>query len=66
MLVGDGKPQRYGTQAEIIDGTVQFFPIEDEMSIDERRAELGLMPLGKYKKIMEQMYGSGDKDADGK
>ena len=65
VLVGDGKAQLYGTQAKVVDGSVQFFPIEDEMSIDERRAELGLRPLAKYRKIMERMYGVEDRDANG-
>ena len=43
VLVEDGELQRYGTQAEIVDGAVRFSPIEDEAHVDERRAGLGLV-----------------------
>ena len=55
-LVREGKPQRYGTQAIVSNGAVEFSPIEAERAVDERRAALGLMPLAQYKKRLERMY----------
>ena len=60
VLVEDGGPQRYGTQAEIVDGTVRFSPIEDEAHGDERRAELGLMPLERYRERLQKIYAVED------
>lgn len=56
VLVREGKPQRYGTQAIVSNGAVEFSPIEAERAVDERRAALGLMPLAQYKKRLERMY----------
>lgn len=52
VLMGDGKPQIYGTQVRIVPGatTLQLHPIEDEPRVDERRASVGLGPLADYLK----------------
>ena len=52
VLMGDGKPQIYGTQVRIVPGatTFQLHPIEDEARVDERRARVGLGPLADYLK----------------
>lgn len=59
-LVGDGKPQVYGTQAKRFEhwknGEPALEPIEDEANVDKRRAEVGLFPLSEYLKIMKQLY----------
>ena len=60
VLVGEDKPQRYGTQAYIADGILRFSPIEDEATVDERRAAIGLMPLAEYRKRLLKMYGLKD------
>ncbi len=42
----EGKGQRYGTQFDWDeDGLMSPLPIEDEAHVDERRAEIGLVPL---------------------
>lgn len=42
----EGKPQRYGTQFDWDpDGQMSPMPLEDPEHVDERRAEVGLMPL---------------------
>ena len=50
ILVGEDKPQIYGTQLYLDDTTGQFepYPIEDEANVDARRQELGMMPLSEY------------------
>lgn len=50
VLVSQGEPQIYGTQWQIgVDGEWEpRTPIEDETSVDERRAEAGLGTLDEY------------------
>ena len=50
VLVGEDKPQVYGTQLYWDDATGRWelFPIEDEANVDTRRQELGMMPLAEY------------------
>lgn len=52
ILMGEGKPQRYGTQIITDHGTGQkkFYEIEDEANVDERRKKIGLGPLTEYGK----------------
>ena len=60
ILVGDGRPQVYGSQArpveEWIDGEPALEPIEDEQNVDVRRAEVGLPPLAEYRELLKRMY----------
>lgn len=60
VLVGEGKPQVYGTQAKRIEewkGREPVLePIEDEANVDKRRAEVGLFPLSEYRELLKQMY----------
>lgn len=51
-----GRPQRYGTQADIRDGRVVFAPIEDSAGVDRRRAALGLPPLAEYRRMLDSIY----------
>lgn len=48
VLVGEGKPQRYGSQGKWENGVLGLQPIEDEANVDQRRAEVGLGPLADY------------------
>lgn len=57
ILVNDGLPQRYGSQADIRDGMLVLFPIEDRQNLAVRRASLGLPPLKEYIEQMETFYG---------
>ena len=52
VLVGEDKPQIYGTQLYWDDATGRWelFPIEDEANVDARREEIGMMPLAEYVK----------------
>lgn len=56
VLVQEGLPQRYGTQAAIMGGEIVLEPIEDPENVDARRAELGLMPLAEYVALLERTY----------
>jgi hypothetical protein len=58
LLVSKGRPQRYGTQAEVVAGQVRLLPIEDEATVDERRAALGMMPLARYRERLQKMLGA--------
>ena len=57
VLLYDGKPQRYGTQAEITNGVLVVLPIEDKQNLEKRRASLGLLPMEDYVREMEKLYG---------
>ena len=57
VLVGDGLPQRYGSQASLENGFIVLFPIEDERNVDRIRASLGLEPLADYIRSLESLYG---------
>ncbi len=54
----EGKPQRYGTQLHENPQTkkLELFPIEDEANVDDRRKEVGLMPLAEYLKHFQLEY----------
>jgi hypothetical protein len=45
VLVNQGKPQRYGTQLQVVDGAVVPKALEDPAGVDARRAGVGLGPL---------------------
>ena len=65
VLVGEGKPQVYGTQTKRFDQwkghEPVFEPIEDEANVDKRRAEVGLPSLAEYRSMLKQMYFPKDK-----
>jgi hypothetical protein len=56
VLVGEGKPQIFGTQLRMVGQDFFPQPIEDEANVDRRRAEVGLPPLAEYIAIAKQMY----------
>ena len=57
VLVGRGKPQKYGTQTKVENGKATPLPIDDEAHVDQRRKALGLEPLAAYLQQVEKMYG---------
>ncbi len=65
VLVGEGKPQIYGTQAKRFEewkGQEPVLePIEDEANVDKRRAEVGLFPLSEYREMLKKFYFPQDK-----
>lgn len=60
VLVGEGKPQVYGTQAKRFEEwkgqEPALEPIEDEANVDKRRAEVGLFPLSEYREMLRRLY----------
>ncbi len=56
----EGHPQVFGTQAWVEDGKLVVAPIEDEAGVDARRAELGMVPLADYIRILKETYGIQD------
>jgi hypothetical protein len=51
--VDDGKPQRYGANFSCQpDGTLAPSAIEDDTRLDARRAEIGLLPMRLYAKLV--------------
>jgi hypothetical protein len=58
LLEGRGKLQRYGTNFVLRDGVLKPAPIEDEASVDNRRAAAGLGTLANYACVLRAMYGS--------
>ena len=51
-----GEPQLYGTQYDLVDGVLVRSPVEDPANLDARRAELGLMPIAEYERILGELY----------
>ncbi len=56
------EPQLYGTQFDIVDGELELKPVEAPEDLDERRAEMGLPPIGEYLEQARKML-SGEQDA---
>lgn len=56
VAVHRGQPQRYGTQARLLDGRLVLDPIADSAHVDERRAALGMPPLAVYVRVLDSMY----------
>lgn len=60
VLVGDKRPQMYGTQAKPFaqweSGEPVLYPIADEAGVDRRRVAIGLSPLAEYRESLKQMY----------
>lgn len=56
VLVGEGKPQIYGTQAKINkENQVELYPVEDIKNLDKRRASAGLEPIDVYLKNLQDI-----------
>jgi hypothetical protein len=53
VLVAAGKPQRYGTQYDMVDGKLQPAEIEDPEHVDARRAEVDLGTMAEYDRMIQ-------------
>ena len=51
-----GELQLYGTQYELVDAVMVRSPVEDPAGLDRRRAELGLMPISEYERLLAELY----------
>lgn len=65
ILMREKKKQIYGTQlqADPHTGELQLYPIEDEINVDKRRAEIGLEPIADYVKHFGLDYTPPDTSA---
>lgn len=55
IKINSGEKQLYGTQFSNVDPinkTVELADTEDLKNLDKRRREIGMMPIGMYKKFM--------------
>ena len=50
-----GKPQRYGTQIDIVDNNCVLYDVEDKEKIDKFRASIELEPIEIYLEMVKQM-----------
>ena len=55
-LVASGQLQRYGTQFKLVNGEMAMFAVEDPTHLDDRRAQVMLMPMDVYKQVLAEMY----------
>ena len=51
-----GRPQRYGTQARLVDGRLVFDIMEDSSKVDSLRATVGLGTLKEYRRVLDSVY----------
>jgi len=57
VLMREGKNQIYGSQVvPAKNGLQEFWPIEDEVNVNKRRAEVGLEPIEEYAKYFGIEY----------
>lgn len=57
VLLAEGKPQEYGTQATGRDGGYAARNLRDPAGVNERRARMGLGPLAAYLEQLAKTYG---------
>ncbi len=55
VLLRQGKPQRYGSQLRMGENGLEPSPIEEEATVDERRMQMGMMPLADYLCMVQVM-----------
>ena len=55
-LVAEGKLQRYGSQFKFINGGMAMYAVEDQATLDQRRAKALLPPMDVYKEQLSQIY----------
>jgi len=56
IRVRAGMKQFFGTQARAVNGLLVLEPIEDEAQVDDRRSQLGMVPLAEYIRRLERDY----------
>lgn len=56
LAAARGRPQVYGTQADVRDGRVVLKPVADSAGLDARRASVGLPPLREYLRLLDSVY----------
>ena len=54
VAMHEGRPQRYGTQMNLVNGELVLHDIEDKEQVDTYRSSVGLPSLEKYMELMRQ------------
>ena len=57
VAMGEGQPQRYGSQFQCVDGEQRTYELEAPDAVDERRAAFNLVPLAEYQAQNRALYG---------
>lgn len=57
VLRDAGKPQRYGTQMDVVDGKLTAGAVEDPARLEARRSAIGMMPMRDYACVVAATYG---------
>lgn len=57
VQMGQGRPQRYGSQFSTRDGINVLYPVENPQTLDARRAAMDLPPMSAYACTIETAYG---------
>src|SRR5450830_371859 len=57
VRISDGKPQLYGTQFKS-GKLMELYPVEDEAHLEQRRSELGMLPMAQFIKMIKEVYKS--------
>ena len=55
-LLAEGKPQRYGTQFQAVDGALAMVQVEDPGGLDSLRARTLLPPIDTYRADLARLY----------
>ncbi|TCO30735.1 hypothetical protein EV200_101173 [Pedobacter psychrotolerans] len=58
MQLRSGKKQSYGTQTLKTGNMVTIWPIDDVQNLDQRRKEMGLLPMNEYINLLKKTYQS--------
>ena len=56
--VKSGRPQIYGTQLSMKDGRWVLDPMADSAGVDERRRQMGMVPLSEYLRLVDSVTAS--------
>lgn len=56
VAVNQNKPQKFGTQAKIIDGKLILYDVEDMQNLGVYRKQFNLEPIDDYIKSIENMF----------
>lgn len=53
VRMGEGKPQRWGTQAKCVNGLAVLYTVEDAAGLDARRRDLRMPPIRDYMNVVK-------------
>ena len=56
VLRARGRPQRYGSQFQLVDGRLVPEPIADPAGLDARRTAMRLQPMAEYARMLGGLY----------